>query len=142
VSAPAGVALLRAIQSGELPEPGIARLLGFTFTTIEPGRVECELLTRDDMTNPMGSVHGGIAATLLDTVMGCAVQSVLGTGEALTTTDLQVRYVRSVEPGTRVRAEGTVVHRGRRLATAEGRLVDEDGRPVAHATTACMIFAA
>ena len=137
-----GVARLRAIQSGDLPEPGIARLLGFTLTTIEPGHVACELLTRDDMTNPMGSVHGGIAATLLDTVMGCAVQTVLDAGESFTTTDLQIRYVRAVQPGARVRAEGTVVHRGRRLATAEGRLVDEEGKAVAHATTACMILPA
>jgi uncharacterized protein (TIGR00369 family) len=135
-----GVAMLRAIQSGDLPGPGIARLLGFTLTGIEPGHVECTLVTRDDMTNPMGSVHGGIAATLLDTVMGCAVQSVLDDGEGYTTTDLQVRYVRTVTPGTLVRAEGAVVHRGRRLATADGRLVDEHGKLVAHATTSCMIF--
>ena len=86
------------------------------------------------MTNPMGSVHGGIAATLLDTVMGCAVQTTLDDGEAFTTTDLQVHYVRTVNPGTAVHATGTVIHRGRRLATAEGRLVDERGKLVAHAT--------
>ena len=142
MSPASGVAMLRAIQSGDLPGPGIARLLGFTLTNIEPGHVECTLVTRDDMTNPMGSVHGGITATLLDTVMGCAVQSVLPLGEGYTTTDLQVRYVRTVTPGSRVHAVGTVVHRGRRLATAEGRLTDEHGKLVAHATTGCMIFAA
>ena len=92
------------------------------------------------MTNPMGSVHGGIAATLLDTVMGCAVQTTLDDGEAFTTTDLQVHYVRTVNPGMAVHATGTVIHRGRRLATAEGRLVDERGKLVAHATTSCMIL--
>ena len=74
------------------------------------------------MTNPMGSVHGGIAATLLDTVMGCAVHTVLDDGESYTTTDLHVHYVRGVNPGKTIVATGTVVHRGRRLATAEGRV--------------------
>ena len=136
------VAMLRAIKSGDAPAPGIADLLGFTLTRVQPGHVECELSTRDDMTNPMGSVHGGIAATLLDTVMGCAVQTTLDAGEAFTTTDLQVHYVRTVTPGTAVRAIGTVIHRGRRLATAEGRLVDERGKLVAHATTSCMVLPA
>ena len=135
-----GVAMLQAIKSGDAPAPGIADLLGFTLTRVQPGHVECELETRDDMTNPMGSVHGGIAATLLDTVMGCAVQTTLDDGEAFTTTDLQVHYVRTVNPGTAVHATGTVIHRGRRLATAEGRLVDERGKLVAHATTSCMIL--
>jgi uncharacterized protein (TIGR00369 family) len=135
-----GVAILRAIQAGELPGPGIANLLGFTLTRVQPGHVECTLVTRDDMTNPMGSIHGGIAATLLDTAMGCAVHTVLDEGESYTTTDLQVRYLRSVAPGTRLHATGTVVHRGRRLATAEGRLTDDRGKLVAQATTGCMIM--
>ncbi len=94
------------------------------------------------MTNPMGSVHGGIAATLLDTVMGCAVHTVLDDGESYTTTDLHVHYVRGVNPGKTIVATGTVVHRGRRLATAEGRVLDERGRLVAHGTTSCMVFPA
>lgn len=134
------MAMLEAIKSGAAPGPGIADLLGFTLTRVEPGHVECALETRDDMTNPMGTVHGGIAATLLDTVMGCAVQTTLDDGDAFTTTDLHVHYVRSVMPGTELRAIGTVVHRGRRLATAEGRLLDERGKLVAHATTGCMIL--
>jgi uncharacterized protein (TIGR00369 family) len=135
-----GVAMLQAIKAGVAPAPGIADLLGFTLTRVQPGHVECTLETRDDMTNPMGSVHGGIAATLLDTVMGCAVQTVIDDGETFTTTDLQVHYVRTVMPGATVHAVGTVVHRGRRLATAEGRLLDERGKLVAHATTSCMIL--
>jgi uncharacterized protein (TIGR00369 family) len=134
--------MLRAIKSGESPGPGIARLLGFALTRVQPGHVECTLETRDDMTNPMGSVHGGIAATLLDTVMGCAVQTVLDDGETFTTTDLHVRYVRTVRPGATVHAIGTVVHSGRRLATAEGELLDERAKLVAHATTSCMILPA
>ena len=94
------------------------------------------------MTNPMGSVHGGIAATLLDTVMGCAVSTTLDEGETFTTTDLQVHYVRTVCRARSVHAIGTVMHRGRRLATAEGRLLDERGKLVAHATTSCMVLGA
>jgi uncharacterized protein (TIGR00369 family) len=118
----------------------MARLVGFTLTRVDAGDVEASLVTRDDMTNPMGTVHGGIAATLLDTVMGCAVHTVLDDGEAYTTTDLHVRYVRGVAPGATLTATGTVTHRGRRLATGEGRVVDDRGRLVAHGTTSCMIF--
>ena len=136
----AGLELVRAVQAGSAPVPGIARLLGFTLDSVEPGQVVAVLETRDDMTNPMGTVHGGVAATLLDTVMGCAVHTVLDERESYTTTDLQVRYVRPVIPGTTLTATGTVTHRGRRLATGEGRLVDDRGQLVAHGTTSCMIF--
>jgi uncharacterized protein (TIGR00369 family) len=137
-----GLEQVRAVQSGALPSPGIAGLVGFTLSRVDHGDVEATLVTRADMTNPMGSVHGGIAATLLDTVMGCAVHTVLDAGEGYTTTDLHVHYVRGVQPGKMVVATGTVVHRGRRLATAEGRVVDEQGRLVAHGTTSCMVFPA
>jgi uncharacterized protein (TIGR00369 family) len=135
-----GLDAIRAVQAGERPAPGIAQLIGFDLTRVEPGEVDATLATRADMTNPMGTVHGGIAATLLDTVMGCAVQTVLDEGEGYTTTDLHVHYVRAVAPGATLTATGTVLHRGRRLATAEGRLTDERGRLVAHGTTSCMVF--
>lgn len=137
-----GLDQVRAVQAGELPRPGIAGLVGFTLSRVDHGDVEAVLDTRHDMTNPMGSVHGGIAATLLDTVMGCAVHTVLEPGESYTTTDLHVHYVRGVNPGTVVTATGAVVHRGRRLATAEGRVLDEHGRLVAHGTTSCMVLPA
>jgi uncharacterized protein (TIGR00369 family) len=137
-----GLDQVRAVQSGALPRPGIAGLIGFTLSRVDRGDVEATLETRSDMTNPMGGVHGGIAATLLDTVMGCAVHTVLEPGEAYTTTDLHVHYVRGVDPGATVTAVGTVVHRGRRLATAEGRVLDDRGRLVAHGTTSCMLFPA
>ena len=137
-----GLEQVLAVQSGDLPAPGIAGLVGFTLSRVEPGDVEATLVTRADMTNPMGSVHGGIAATLLDTVMGCAVHTVLDDSESYTTTDLHVHYVRGVNPGKTIVATGTVMHRGGRLATAEGRVLDERGRLVAHGTTSCMIFPA
>jgi len=137
-----GIDAVRAVQRGDVPGPGIARLLGFTLTRVEAGAVDAVLETSDEMTNPMHTVHGGIAATLLDTVMGCAVHTVLDEGEAYTTTDLHVRYVRAVAPGTILTATSTITHRGRRLATGDGRVVDEEGRLVAHGTTSCMIFPA
>ena len=137
-----GLEQVRQVQSGELDPPGIAGLIGFRLTRVDQGDVEATLATRPDMANPMGSVHGGIAATLLDTVMACAVHTELEPGETYTTTDLHVHYVRGVNPGTSLVALGTITHKGRRLATAEGRLVDERGRLVAHGTTSCMVFPA
>jgi uncharacterized protein (TIGR00369 family) len=92
--------------------------------------------------NPIGVVHGGVAATLLDSAMGCAVQSTLTAGVGYTTTDLQVRYVRAMGTDTGpVRAEGTVVHAGRRLVTAQGQIIAKNsGKLIAHATTACMVL--
>jgi uncharacterized protein (TIGR00369 family) len=94
------------------------------------------------MYNPIGSVHGGIAATLLDSSLGCAIHTTLPAGVGYTTSDLQVRYVRAMSASTgRVLAESTVVHRGRKLATAEGRLYAEDGGKLfAHGTTSCLIL--
>ncbi len=94
------------------------------------------------MFNPLGTVHGGVAATMLDSCMGCAVHTTLAAGVGYTTTDLQVRYIRAMGEGTgRVLAEGHVVHAGRRTATAEGRLFREsDGTLLAHGTTGCAIL--
>ena len=99
------------------------------------------LVTRPDFTNPLGTVHGGIAATLLDSVMGCAVHSTLAPGVGYTTLELKVNYIRSARTdGRRLVGEGKVVHAGRRTATAEGRIVDERGALVAHATTTCLVL--
>ncbi len=94
------------------------------------------------MYNPLGSVHGGVAATLLDSCMGCAVHTTLPAGVGYTTTDIQIRYIRAMrESSGRVLAEGRVVHAGKRTATADGRLfVESSGELIAHGTTACAIF--
>lgn len=126
---------------GQLRKPGIGPLLGMEPASLEEGRVTFTLDPGDQHTNPMGMVHGGIAATMLDSAMGCAVHTTLEAGWAFTTLDLNVHYTRGVVPGSgRLTAEGTVVHRGRRVATAEGRVTDEQGRLVAHATTTCMVM--
>jgi uncharacterized protein (TIGR00369 family) len=137
-----GLAFIRAIATGELSPPPIAQLLGLDIVEASEGRAVFALEPAEWMLNPIGSVHGGIAATLLDSCMGCAVQTVLPEGRAYTTSDLQVRYLRSMTAETgRVLAEGTVVHSGRRQATADGRItVEATGKVIATATTGCIIL--
>jgi uncharacterized protein (TIGR00369 family) len=137
-----GLECMRAIIDGTLPPPPIARLLDFTIAEVDDGRAVFAMEPAEWMYNPIGSVHGGIAATLLDSCMGCAVHTTLDPGVAYTTTDLHVRYIRAMGDATgRVLAEGRVVHRGRRTATAEGRLfVESDEMLIAHASTGCVIL--
>jgi uncharacterized protein (TIGR00369 family) len=137
-----GLEAMRAIMDGTLPAPPIARLLDFTIVEVDDGRAVFAMEPAEWMYNPIGSVHGGIAATLLDSCMGCAVHTTLAAGVGYTTTDLQVRYIRGMSHTTgRVLAEGRVVHRGRRTATAEGRLfVEFDETLLAHGTTGCVIL--
>lgn len=137
-----GLQYLRGIVQGTLPPPPIARLLDFTILEVEDGRAVFALDPAEWMYNPIGSVHGGIAATILDSCMGCAVHSTLDAGVGYTTTDLQVRYIRAMSDSTgRVLAEGRVLHSGRRTATAEGRLfAEQDESLIAHATTGCVIL--
>ncbi len=137
-----GLECMRAIMDGTLPPPPIARLLGFTIVEVEDGRAVFAMEPAEWMYNPIGSVHGGIAATLLDSCMGCAVHTTLAAGVGYTTTDLQVRYIRGMSHSTgRVLAEGRVVHGGKRTATAEGRLfAQDDERLIAHGSTGCAIL--
>ncbi|WP_131740156.1 PaaI family thioesterase [Actinomadura roseirufa] len=120
---------------------GIGALLGMTAETLEPGRVVFSLTPRTDFSNPLGIVHGGILSTLLDSAMGCAVHTSLPEGTGYTTLELKVNFVRPValDAGP-LRCEGTVLHLGRRVATADGRVTNADGKLVAHGTTTCMVF--
>src|SRR4051794_14870993 len=133
---------IRLIAAGELPAPPIAELLGMTITLVERGHVIFALEPAEWMYNPIGSVHGGIASTLLDSALGCAIHTVLDAGVRYTTSDLHVRFVRAMRADTgRVLADCHVVHAGRRLATAEGKLYAEaDETLFAHATTSCLIL--
>jgi uncharacterized protein (TIGR00369 family) len=138
-----GIELMREIIAGTQPPPPIARLLDMEIVEVEHGRAVFALRPAEWMYNPIGSVHGGVAATILDSCMGCAVHTTLDAGVGYTTTDLQVRYLRSMRAGGgRVLAEGRVVHAGRRTATAEGRLYLEDDETVlfAHGSTGCVIL--
>jgi uncharacterized protein (TIGR00369 family) len=137
-----GLQCMQAIVDGTLPPPPIARLLDFELVEVQDGRALFAMQPAEWMYNPIGSVHGGIAATILDSCMGCAVHTTLEAGVGYTTTDLQVRYIRAMSDTTgRVLAEGRVVHRGKRTATAEGRLFAEsDERLLAHGSTGCVIL--
>lgn len=132
---------LMAMARGELPAAPIAETLGMENFGGEEGAIHVELVPQPGHYNPLGTVHGGVISTLLDTAAGCSVHSTLAVGEAYTSLDLTVKFLRpvTIESG-RVRAEGRVIHRGRRTALAEATLYDAAGRQVAHATSSCMIF--
>jgi uncharacterized protein (TIGR00369 family) len=138
-----GIEYLRAIAQGKLPAPPIALLLGFDIEEVEEGRVVFAAEPGEHHYNPIGVVHGGLAATLLDSAMGCAVHSLLPQGRAYTTLEIKVNYVRAIrrESG-RLRAVASVVHMGGKSATAEGRIVDAGGQLYAHATTTCILLGA
>jgi uncharacterized protein (TIGR00369 family) len=137
----AGRSVIEAIADASLPPPPIAVLLGLAMTEVGDGRIVFSMHPGEHLHNPIGMVHGGALATLLDTAMGCAVQTTLAAGQAYSTLDLQVRFVRPVVAGgPLLRCEGTVVHRGRRIVTGEGRVVDDTGRLYAHGTTSCMVL--
>lgn len=138
----AGLDYISKVASGELPAPPVARLLEMGIVEVEEGRAIFALTPSEWMYNPIGMVHGGIAATILDSCMGCAVHTTLPAGVGYTTTDVQVRYIRAMGSATgRVLAEGRVVHKGRRTATAEGRVFTEaDETLIAHGTTGCAIL--
>ncbi|MBC7302281.1 MAG: PaaI family thioesterase [Nocardia sp.] len=134
-----GLELLRAATA--MPDrAGIGTLLGMKVEELEFGKVSFSLVTRPDFANPLGATHGGICATLLDSVMGCAVHSALEAGVGYSTLELKVNYIRSVPvSGRRLVGTGVTLHVGRSTATAEGKVFDERGKLVAHATTTCII---
>jgi uncharacterized protein (TIGR00369 family) len=136
-----GLEYLRAIDRGELPAAPMADLLSFGFHEIEEGRVVFECVPAEYHYNPIGAVHGGLACTLFDSAMGCAVHTMLPAGVGYTTVELKVNFLRPIETKTgRLLCEGTIIHVGGRIATAEARLRDERGKLYGHATTTCMIF--
>lgn len=135
-----GLEFLTALRDGRLPSPPISRGLAFRLVEVEHGRAVFEGLPTADHYNPIGTVHGGYAATLLDSCMACAVQSTLPTGTGYTTLEFKVSLVRAITAGTGpVKAEGRILTTGRRIGTAEGRLVDSAGKLLAHGTTTCLI---
>lgn len=137
-----GVEFLRAIMRGELPLPPICRVLGFKPVEMDVGLAVFEGTPRGDFYNPLGTVHGGYAATLLDSAMGCAVHTTLKAGIGYTTLEFKINFVRPLSDATGpVRAEARLIHAGTTIGTAEGKLLDGRGRLFAHATTTCLIFA-
>jgi uncharacterized protein (TIGR00369 family) len=135
-----GLEILHRISSGLIPAPPAAELVGFTPSYVMPGRVVFAYEPREEHYNMLGAVHGGILTTVLDTVMGCAVQSKLDAGIAPVTIELKTSFVHPVTLGSGVlRAEGRVVHPGSRVATADARLEGEDGTLYAHASSTWLI---
>ncbi|HVY07474.1 MAG TPA: PaaI family thioesterase [Burkholderiales bacterium] len=136
-----GLQFLRDIASGTLPYPPIGKALNFFPVEAEEGRVVFQGTPTFDFYKPIGTVHGGWACALLDSCMSCAVQTMIPAGFGYTTGELKVNFVRALTERTGpIRAEGKVIHPGRQLATAEGRIVDADGKLYAHGTTTCLIF--
>jgi uncharacterized protein (TIGR00369 family) len=136
-----GLEFLRGMLAGEIPPPPVAALLGFTVDSVSPGRIVFGFEPEEYHYNPNGVVHGGIAASILDTATGCAVISLLPFGITCATLELKVNYIRSLSSDSpRLRAVGTVLHLGRRSALAEGRLLTGDDALAAHATATLMIF--
>lgn len=136
-----GLEFISAIRDGRLPAAPISEALNFWLETVEPGFVV--FVGRPSLAhyNPIGAVHGGYAGTLLDSCMSCAVQTTLDKGFGYTTLEYKVHLVRAITEATgEVRAEGRVVHPGRKAATAEGRILDPQGRVLAHGTTTCLVF--
>lgn len=135
-----GLEVLRFLTSLPDQPPNISQLVGMEIDSLEEGVVQFSLRARPDMTNPIGSLHGGICATLLDSVMACAVHTTLAPGVGYGTLELKVNYIRSVPTdGRRIIGHGKVIHAGRRTATAEGQIFDEAGKLIAHGTTTCII---
>jgi uncharacterized protein (TIGR00369 family) len=136
-----GLEILRRMIAGELPPPPFAITMDIEGAEADEGRVVFVGRPREAFLNPLGTIHGGWIATILDSAMACAVHSTLEAGRMYTTTSMTVNYVRPLGPSAdAVRCEGTVTYRGARLATAEGKLFDARGRLIAHGSETCMIF--
>ena len=136
-----GLEIMRALLAGELPRPPISGTLDFTLIEVEHGRAVFQGRPLERHYNPLGSVHGGWFATLLDSALGCSVHTALPAGKSYTTLELKVNMLRALSSRVGlVRAEGKIIHVGGQVATAEARLVDAAGKLYAHGTTTCLVF--
>ena len=135
-----GLEILQGIANGDIPHPTIAETIPMTFAFAEKGHVVFEAMANEKHINPMGGVHGGFIATVMDSVTGCAVHSMLEAGIPFGTIELNVKMVRPVPLHTKLIAEGRLINISRSLGVSEGTLKDEAGKLYAHATTTCMII--
>jgi len=135
-----GLEYLQKIVSGEYGNVPIGDHVGFRMAEVSKGRIVFTGVPGGNVLNLIGTVHGGYAATILDSALALSVLSTLDADSNFTTLEIKVNYVRPITPGMTVRAEGTVVHSGRRVATSEARLTDSEGRLLAHGTTTCLIL--
>ncbi len=136
-----GLEVLHGMIAGDLPTPPFSQTTRIFLTTAEDGKVSFTGEPHADFFNPLGSIHGGWTASIMDSVMACAVHSTLKPGEGYTTLEFKLHFCRPIMPDTGpVRAEGLVLSRGRRAATSEGKLFDSNGKLLAHGTETCLIF--
>jgi len=138
-----GLQFMQRMIAGEFPPPPIAQLMGFTLVSVAPGEAVFECRPGEQHYNPLGTVHGGLAMTLLDSAIGCCIHTLLPARTGYTTLEAKVNLVRAMSANTGlVRCTGRVIHNGRSTATSEGRLEDTTGRLLAHGTTTCIVFSA
>lgn len=135
-----GLEVIQGIVRGDIPHPAMAETIPMKFTSAEAGAVVFEVIADDRHTNPMGGVHGGFAATVLDSVTGCAVHTMLEAGRGFGTIDLAVKMLKPVPKNTVLRAEGKILSLSKSLGVSEGKLFDEDGRLLAYASCTCMLM--
>jgi uncharacterized protein (TIGR00369 family) len=141
VAGRSGLELMQAMLRGEIPYPHIADTMDFVLLSVALGEAVFQGVPQQKHLNPLGTIHGGWYATLLDSALGCAVHTSMPAGRGYTTAELSVNLVRGAKlDGSPLRAIGKVLHSGKQLATAEGRIVDADGKLYAHATTTCLVF--
>lgn len=136
-----GLEYMRKLAAGELPQSGMGRLLGLKFVEVSEGYAVLSVRPEERHYNGIGIAHGGLAATLLDSATGCAINTMMPAGRIFTTLEMKINYVRPIRSETgEVRCEARVIHVGGRVATAEGRVIDENGKLYAHGTATCMLF--
>ena len=136
-----GLELLQGMKDGHFPGPPMAELMSIGIAELGPGRAVFSGFPARKHYNPSGTVHGGFAATLLDSAMGCAVHTLVPKGQGSTTLEIKVNFVRALfENSGEVRCEANVINMGKTVATAEGKILDGKGRLIAHGTTTCLIF--
>jgi uncharacterized protein (TIGR00369 family) len=143
LTAGTGLAFLQGLIAGLHPAPPFSRSTGIHLAEADEGRAVFVGTPSEDFVNPLGTIHGGWTSAILDSAMACAVHATLKAGEAYTTIEMKINFVRPILPGSgALRCEGTVIHRGGTLATSQGRLFDGKGKLLAHGTETCMIFEA
>lgn len=136
-----GYDYLKAMIEGKIPMPPIMKTLNYSASTLEEGKVSFKMTPQEYHYNPIGSVHGGVISTLLDTVMGCAVHTLLPIGFGYSTLELKINFTKAVtvNSGT-LTAIGSIIHKGKQTAVADAKLIDQEGKVYAHGTSTCMIF--
>ena len=135
-----GLQIMQEMSNGNLPMPSMATTIPMKPTLIESGQVTFEVQADQHHLNPLGGVHGGFAATVLDTVTGCAIHTVLEAGAGYGTIDLNIKMCRPIPQNRPLTAIGQLINTSKNLAISEGKIIDEDGKLYAHATATCMIF--